>query len=595
MKHQEEKIHLGLVLAGAVTAGAFTAGVLDYLINTLQLWEEEYSKNPEGTPKPNVVIDVLTGASAGSIAAAVTTLGLATDSLKIVSDPYSEKAKENILFDTWVNFGLKENESILDKILSLEDLKDEKPKSLLNTSFIENLVLQLIEKTNTSKLVELPPYINPNLEVLMTLSNLRGIPIDLYFSSDRKKVAHTMSYHKAYASFQYGKNQNYSNQSDKLPLDINNDNHLKLFLNCARASGAFPIGLKSVPFNKIPKSYIEANIKRLFGDEINLHPRIGDEYAFLAVDGGMTNNEPIAEALKSLKEKGTNYKLILIDPFPNHIKENDNFDATKDSIFDVIPQLYKTLRNQTLFKESDIIALFKDGTDKNMIWPTRYGKDRNKLPNAIASGAIAGFSGFLNREFRIHDYMLGQKNAQNFLRYYFITEKTENWSEEMIHKFGLIDKKTGTVKVPIIPDFSIKEREKGKYGVDFFPNIESENKLPIFPSVAYDPLILNLEKKLKERVQRIVKNSFQEFRNLEKSKKEEHPLIVKRSEKLFFNGSRTWLRKKAGNLFMNIIGINLITKTITKKAIDTLITELSNYELLANDPKNKNNFMKPSQ
>lgn len=588
MRRSNPHIHLGLVLAGAVTAGAFTAGVLDYLINILRLWEEEYQKKPNDIIQPNVVIDVLTGASAGSIAAAVTTLGLATDSLPFVTDPYSEKAKENILFDTWVNFGLRDDESILDKLFTLEDLKGGKPKSLLNTSFIEDLMCQLITKTEGAELMELPSFVNPNLEILMTLSNLRGIPIDLYFSSDRTKVAHTMSYHKAYASFQYGKNKKSEHlHPDKLPLDMENNNHLKLFLNCARASGAFPIGLKSVPFEKIPKSYIDANIKRLFGDSINLHPRIEDEYKFLAVDGGMTNNEPIAEALKSLREKDEYHKLLLIDPFPNHIEEDSNFDVHKDSIFDVIPQLYKTLRHQTLFKESDIVALFQDGTDKNMVWPTRYDKDHNKLPNAIASGALSGFAGFLNREFRIHDYMLGQKNAQNFFRYYFLTNETNGWSDEMIEKFGLKDRRTGEQKVPIIPDFSIRQRIQGKYGVEFLPNLESEDKLPTFPNVDYEHTLSQVETQLKRRVKQLVKSSFNEFRNLEKTKKNLHPLVQNRRKKVFFNSVRTCLRKQAGNVFMSVIGINLITKTISNRAIDILITELSEYELLKEDLKNK--------
>lgn len=397
-----------------------------------------------------------------------------------------------------------------------------------------------------------------------------------------------MSYHKAYASFQYGKKQEEDNfHPDKLPLDIENDNHLKLFLNCARASGAFPIGLKSVAFEKIPKSYIDANIKRLFGDGINLNPRIEEEYKFLAVDGGMTNNEPIAEALKSLKEKGKHHKLLLIDPFPNYIEEETGFNVHKDSIFDVIPQLYKTLRNQTLFKESDIIALFQEGTDKNMIWPTRYDKDRNKHSNAIASGALSGFAGFLNREFRVHDYMLGQKNAQNFLRYYFLTENTEGWSDEMIKKFGLKDKNTGEQKVPLIPDFSIKKRTQGNYGIEFSPNIESEKKLPDFPNVGYKQTLVQIEPQLKKRVKQLVKSSFSEFRNLEKPQETLHPLVQERNKKFLFHSARTWLRKQAGNLFMSVVGVNLITKTITNKVMNTLITELSDYGLLKDDVKNK--------
>jgi hypothetical protein len=38
---------------------------------------------------------------------------------------------------------------------------------------------------------------------------------------------------------------------------------------------------------------------------------------------------------------------------------------------------------------------------------------------AIACGALGGFSGFLNKEFRVHDYFLGRHNCKIFLKEYF--------------------------------------------------------------------------------------------------------------------------------------------------------------------------------
>jgi hypothetical protein len=35
-----KKIKLGICMAGAVSAGAYTAGVMDYLIETLERWEQ---------------------------------------------------------------------------------------------------------------------------------------------------------------------------------------------------------------------------------------------------------------------------------------------------------------------------------------------------------------------------------------------------------------------------------------------------------------------------------------------------------------------------------------------------------------------------
>lgn len=582
-----QKTHLGIVLAGAVTAGAFTAGVMDYIINTLHLWEGAYQKDPEHVPEPNVVLDVLTGASAGSIAAAVTTLGLATDNLPFVADIRDRnQAEKNILFDTWVNLGLGKNDVILDTLFSLSDLKaenqeEEELRSLLNTSFIENMMSKLIEKVQTSEKVSLPSFINPDLEILMTLSNLRGLPIDMYFSSDDRNVGHTMSYHKAYALFQFGKMNNDAD-AEKLKFNINDDNDLKIFLNCARASGAFPVGLQSIPIKHISPNYIHANIKRLFGDNANIKPRINDkEYEFLAVDGGMTNNEPLAEALKSLKTSHDNYKMILIDPFPSHIPDEEApYDVDKNSVFDLIGPLFKTLRNQAIFKESDIVDLFSDDTHKHMIWPTRYDAEHNALKNAIACGALSGFSGFLNREFRLHDYQLGQKNAQNFLRHYFrkkITDE-ETYSPEFIETFG-IESKDGDIELPIIPDFSIESRDTEDGFVIFNPSLE--DNLMDFPGIHIEPVVNFMEPKLKKRVKKIVAMSFDKIKKTKKTVDENtHPLIIERNKKTLLSRLFSPMIKGIGNLFMRAIGKRLLEKTISNRIIDTMIEELDEYQLI---------------
>jgi hypothetical protein len=592
---KKEPLRLGLVLAGAVTAGAFTAGVIDYLLNTLRIWHAEYEKRPDEVPEPNVIIDVMTGASAGGITAAVTTVGLTIDKLNPVTTTTSKKeAKENVLFDTWVNFGKEADENIMEDLLSTEDLDHGEIHSLLNTNFINRLMQKLIDTTTKSlsekldvsgNVVEgkkldcpLPPYVNTQLEVLMTLSNLRGIPIELYFTQTKDKVAHTMQYHKAYAHFEV----NSEVTANKLPLDLRNSDHLKLFLDVARASGAFPIGLKSVPFKGIPKAYIEENIKQLFGNNENLTPLIDDEYSFLATDGGMTNNEPIAEALRILKQKGDNYKLILIDPFPGRVGEpkTDTYDVEKDNIFEVIPQLFSTLRNQVLFKENDIMDLFDQGSDKNMVWPTRYDDNRKPLPNSIACGALSGFAGFMNRDFRYHDYMLGQKNAQNFLRYYFNTDMDlERWSTSDKELFGLNHKYTGKFVMPIIPDYTIEKRGLGKLGVEFSPALDSDPYFPAFPSISYERDLKKMEKQLIKRIKKVVQLSFKSLTG-DKQVKAVNTIIEKRNKKTALGRFTSWIGKGLGNGYMNLVGINKLSGTINNVIMETIIQSLSEYDLL---------------
>lgn len=580
---KDEKIHIGLVLAGAVTAGAYTAGVLDYLFSTLLLWEEKYKEDPINIPKPNVVIDIFTGASAGSIAAAVSLIGLAKDSLKEVTDPYAEEAKQNILFDTWVNFGLNDDEDISEYLLSSTDLANGKLESLLNVRFMDQLIDKIVLRSQSIKINTLPKFINPNLDVLFTLSNLKGIPIDLYYDSDNNKVAHTMSYHKGFAYFQNNKRDS---DTSKLDLDLNDESSVRFFMKCARASGAFPIGLKSVSFKEIPKDYIIGNLKRIFGNEFKFVPRIDDFYNFAAVDGGLTNNEPIAEALRVIgKEFNKNYKMIMVDPFPSYIlpKGLEKKDADED-LFNTIPKLIATLRQQASFKEKDITDMFDDSTDKNMIWPTRYNEKKELLPNTIACGALSGFAGFISKDFRVHDFMLGRKNCQSFLRYYFHLEEElhpsiSEWSAPIKEKYAFSDNKTGKTMIPIIPDFRIESKKIMDRDTRFFPYInESNTKGLTFPSIDYQKDLVPLEKILNKRIKSIVDISYDHLRKKDDSAT--IPIIKRRNDLVFIKDFKVKLWKFLGYTFMRSVGNRFIARTLSNKIINIMIEELFKYKLL---------------
>jgi len=579
----DNKIHIGLVLAGAVTAGAYTAGVLDYLFNTLFIWEMQYEKDPENTPKPNVIIDIFTGASAGSIVSAVSLIGLATDSLKEVTDPFSKESGNNILFDTWVNFGLCNQDDISQHLFSAEDLKAGRLDALLNVDFMDHMIDKIVMKNRSIKVNILPTFINPNIDILFTLSNLKGIPIDLYFDSNKRKVAHTMSYHKAFAYFQ---NNKPDNDDSKLNLDLTDEQSVRFFLKCARASGAFPIGLKSVSFSNIPKDYITANLKRIFGENFKFVPRVEENYSFTAVDGGMTNNEPIAEALSVIgKEFNKNYKLIMIDPFPNYIPKNPfKTEEVKEDLFHIVPQLISTLRQQASFKEKDISDMFDDNTDKNMIWPTRYDRDNKPLKNTIACGALSGFAGFIHKSFRIHDYMLGRKNCQSFLRYYFHLNEAQHptsseWTTEMKDKYAFIDTSTKEQMLPIIPDFRIESKLIENSRARFYPYINEDNTKGLsFPSIDYQKDIIPLETILNKRAKGIVDISYDYLRK--KDDDATIPIVKKRNELVFIKNFKIKVWKILGYTFMKTVGNRFIARTVSNKLTNIIIEELFKYKLL---------------
>ncbi len=635
---EREDIHIGLVLAGAVTAGAYTAGVLDYLLNTLDLWYEKHAEDPKNVAKPNVIIDAITGASAGSIVAAVTLMALATKRYKNVDDPTNLESDKNLLFDTWVNLGLPRHESMTNKLFATSDLENGHVKSMLNTNFIGDMIDKLTTEWKVTDVQPMPAYIKSDLKVLMTLSNLRGVPLELSFSSGNGAIAHTMSYHKAFAYFTLDK-------KDKDPttfsLDLKKIEDVKLMLHCSRASGAFPIGLKSVPFKEISKEYIEANLAQIFKGA-NIKPRIEEPYQFLAVDGGMTNNEPIAEAFRILnpkpesppleqrvsdilkngkeqglsaeeqlanidntlkEEKRSNKPIIMIDPFPNFsFPEGENATLSEkeleekylnDGLVHVIPRLYDTLRNQVLFKESDIADLFSNDSQKGMIWPTRY-KDGKKYRNAIASGALGGFAGFFRREFLEHDYMLAQKNCQRFLRNYFYQDYDQSgWPQVMKDKFAYVSDE-GKQSLPIIPDYKVESYDATKKL--FLPEIQVGD----FPKVSYEDLILSdLRPKIARRVTAIMDKLEEEM----KKKKEpdhssknantitaEHPWLLKSKP---FN---EWLRNSLlGDLVIKILvwaAKKWLKGQVNRWITNQIILDMSRHGLFRNDENEPDNVLR---
>jgi predicted acylesterase/phospholipase RssA len=96
----------------AVSAGAYTAGVTDYLIETLERWQQkkdEIKKKVESgesltseealVPMHDVIIEVLSGASAGGMTAAVLAYSFNDDTYfnkrdeKIISSNYTTPAE----------------------------------------------------------------------------------------------------------------------------------------------------------------------------------------------------------------------------------------------------------------------------------------------------------------------------------------------------------------------------------------------------------------------------------------------------------------------------------------------------------------------
>ena len=187
----KKTFEVGLVMAGAVSAGAYTAGVMDYLLLALDEWYAEKEKNSSTVPSHNICIKVMTGASAGGMTTAIATVEM----LNRANNPAAKSGNyESLVYKAWVK------DIDISKLLQTDDLKDGTVKSLLDSSVLDDIASSVINENDPPKWKALP-YVEKELKLFLTLSNLRGLPYNVKLDG-QTGLPHGMSDH---ADYQYVK------------------------------------------------------------------------------------------------------------------------------------------------------------------------------------------------------------------------------------------------------------------------------------------------------------------------------------------------------------------------------------------------------
>ena len=532
----EKTFKLCLTMAGAVSAGAYTAGVLDYLLETLELWEQAKITNrarginhpdyDHSIPMHKVEIDVLSGSSAGGICGSLTFLALSDYDFSSCNNSNPD-GKNNIFYESWVNMGDTPTRSTVDQLLDNSDLKEFKEvRSLLNSEVIDSLADQAI---CMRKQKSVPNYASKSLDVILTTTNLRGINFMVNFEgSDQDSSKGTIiTNHEGFFRYKL-KNDQYFPGIPKdenelyYVLDIQKERDLKYLKDATISTAAFPIGLRAREVT-ISAEYIKRYPIYLFNKAKGIEPLLpeGNLYSFTSVDGGVINNEPYGIGLKVLKEKNPEhfkddrYAVIMIDPFPS--KDHDT-SKTGSDILGIAAGLFKALRNQVMFNQDGIMdALNLSDRTKFLIAPIRQIEKNGiwgRPPVDLASAPLGGFAGFLSRDFRHHDFHLGRKNCQAFLRHYFAMpiEDVERRlsvlpSEKSTERFEFAVPAgdiSGKKFFPIIPDMRVvrnftNQGDEQTYGED--ANI---GEIP-YPKINFSSFETRYKEKIKDRIGLLVK------------------------------------------------------------------------------------------
>jgi hypothetical protein len=167
-----------------------------------------------------------------------------------------------------------------------------------------------------------------------------------------------------------------------------------------------------------------------------------DPLLTLNVDGGVTNNDPFIYAHDYLARldppmeknrmtvpaKDVDRLVINIAPFPT----KSAFDVTDGAVkapdvFSLVGKLIAALISQSRFFGEGLTKIMNGPTfDLYVIAPSDEDlvdrckdKDPEDIPPALQCATLGAFGGFFYRGFRAHDYALGRRNCQRFLREWF--------------------------------------------------------------------------------------------------------------------------------------------------------------------------------
>ncbi|KMN82679.1 hypothetical protein VK98_06430 [Chromobacterium sp. LK11] len=422
---QNGVFEIGLCLAGAVSAGAYTAGVLDFLLEALEAWQQAKADPAQHPPSHSVKLSVMAGASAGSVVAALLACSLHR---KFAHGPNSD----NPLYHNWV-----EGVDILN-LLGTRDLQDQDSgfPSLLDCSRLDQLAEETLAQTAPGT-----PYrrdhVADTLRLAFCQANLSGVPYALEMSGDANAPGShglDMTAHADHILFALNTHPD-GPASPLRPDEYSLSTGAPLqdwreMLQHALGSSAFPGGLRHRLLERHASDYLYRFIPHN-GRLIRLRTscQLTGNYSYLCVDGGTMNNEPVALTHQLLcgplghletPDGIATRAMIMIDPFP----ESAAYHAPEktDDLFTTLPKLLGAWKDQCradsaesmLAGDDHVYSRFLISPNRGAAWQQQYPK----LPH-LASSSLGAFGGFLHQAYRHHDFMLGRRNCQQFLKQHF--------------------------------------------------------------------------------------------------------------------------------------------------------------------------------
>jgi hypothetical protein len=553
----------------------------------------------------------------GTSAGGMTTIIAAIYALKGVINPVKSpddkhKKKDNLFYDSWVLLGDEDKKpKIFERTFNTSDLdKSGKIQSLLNSDFIDALVDDAFKDGVAQK--KKPAYISDQLEIVLSHTMLRSVPLAVNFTTPIGKLrkSHDNPEHNTFDHFtvsHFKLNYDAGQHANKfLPLDPFGAT-APLMKLVTKATGAFPVGLRFREFfaNELTTAYIQHTAQKIAfdpvtavaaGDNIKLQwpENFPNPFNFVSVDGGAINNEPFGEVLNILKrrykirqaDEDYKYALIMIDPFQDLVPVEEY--KQPDDLFSVVPAIIGTLYDQAKVKRAEMLDAYSNDYYRGEIFPARYTYDAGqkkyeKAKVGIACSTVMAFGGFLDINFRHHDFFLGRDNARNFFKFYFSFEYSpaenkvhpihQSWSADMIKHFKF--RRDGKDFLPIVPDlYLLRSKLQGappnpfKHTVDTWPEYDPEQ-------------LFALRDPMQERIKKMLEMTYKKMTS--DKAKEKYPETEKWIDRYyrdnFFTRITGWIGSNVLQ-FLFVTNKGKIANRVTKAAIEWILKDLEKNGLL---------------
>lgn len=358
-----ESKRLSLTISGGGSLGAYEAGAIYELIKAL-----EYHNSNQEDPSKEILIDVLTGASAGAINSFLLCFLLTFRADSFVS------AEDNPLFEFWVKDAYMVGPPNRRGLLG----STEPQYSLLNAEWLGTIAEKQLRKyfhNGSSAQPKRHPAAADFIEIGLTLANMTGLDFRIQYLNPQDKTFVYTRYEDEYVK----------------RIEEANSNALAFWHRVkehAIASGAFPYGLRC---REVSREKSEYSPEIDFG-MVNW-PDASDKADFAFIDGGLFHNQPLGLArsisgkIARESQNPISRSYLYISPWDKKTSiSQKRFNADDADHVRLTAQLLWAISNQSRYQ--DWIKCIENNSKSLKVAKLRDALEKSFNDNAEAAASI---------------------------------------------------------------------------------------------------------------------------------------------------------------------------------------------------------------